>query len=209
MKSVSRKHAQKGAVLIVALLFLVVLTMLGVTAMTGTTFEERMAGNARDAAVAIHSAEASLRAARDVVLGLRGAQGLSVLQTGTGPNEANFADTSNAAGVCVKGLCSPRTYAKDLGVVPPEIPAGVNWAEDDGAQATTDAYAPKSGPNNLLGVSKQSRFIVELFCLPLVGGDIDGQASTCRVWRFTAVGWGKNPNTQVTVQETYISEKRK
>jgi Tfp pilus assembly protein PilX len=54
----------------------------------------------------------------------------------------------------------------------------------------------------------QSRYIIELFCLQLVGGGMGGQADTCRVWRFTAVGWGKNPNTQVTVQEFYISDKR-
>ena len=45
---------QGGAILIVTLLFLVILTMLGVTAMTGTTMEERMAGNTRDASVALH-----------------------------------------------------------------------------------------------------------------------------------------------------------
>jgi Tfp pilus assembly protein PilX len=184
--------------------------MLGVTAMTGTTFEERMAGNARDASVAMHSAEASLRAARDVVLGLRGPAGLSVLQTGTGPNEANFAeDPTKPDGVCINGLCSPRPYDRvTQGVVPPEIPAGVDWTETAFPGATTDAYAASDGATRLRGVSKQSRFIVELFCMPLVGAGTD-QTDTCRAWRFTAVGWGKNPNTQVTVQETYISEKRK
>lgn len=211
MKSPSRMHAQKGAVLIVALLFLVVLTMLGVTAMTGTTLEERMAGNARDGAVAMHAAEASLRAARDVVLGTRAPGGGATLLQAS-PNESNFVlagDDTTTTGKCAGGLCSPRPYNKDLGVVPPEIPSNVDWTEDDGVKATTDAYATKTGANRLRGVSKQSRFIVELFCLPLVGGGMDGQADTCRVWRFTAVGWGKNPNTQVTVQETYISEKRK
>lgn len=212
MKSTRGARDQRGAVLIVALLFLVVLTMLGVTAMTGTTLEERMAGNARDSAIAIHSGEAALRSARDVVLGLRGPSGSSVLQTGTGPNEGNFvlaADETSTTGKCVQGLCSPRPYNRDLGVVPPEIPAGVNWTETAFPGATTDAYAADDAANRLFGVSKQSRFIIELFCLPLVGGGMDGQADACRVWRFTAVGWGKNPNTQVTVQETYISEKRK
>jgi type IV pilus assembly protein PilX len=189
---------QRGAVLIVSLLFLVVLTMLGVTAMTGTTFEERMAGNARDAAVALHSAEASLRKARDQVLGLGGSPA---------PNEANFAGTT-ATGSCNAGLCSPRTYLKELGAVPPDIPANVKWNESADPGATTEAYAADDGADRLRGVSKQSRYIIELFCLPLVGGGMDGQADTCRVWRFTAVGWGKNPNTQVTVQEVYISDKR-
>src|SRR5688572_33183181 len=57
-------HRERGAVLIVALLFLVMLTMLGITAMTGTTMEERMAGNARDNSVAFQAAEAALRDAR-------------------------------------------------------------------------------------------------------------------------------------------------
>src|SRR5688572_9206262 len=57
-------HRQRGAVLIVALLFLVMLTLLGVTAMTSSTMEERMAGNARDNGVAFQAAEAALRDAR-------------------------------------------------------------------------------------------------------------------------------------------------
>lgn len=191
---------ERGAVLIVALLFLVVLTMLGVTAMTGTTFEERMAGNARDAAIAYHSAEASLRRARDTILGLAGTPA---------PLEGNFVKTTNANGLCDAGLCTPRTYVKEVTTVPPEIPAGVNWSEsNDGAGATTLAYATSGDANRLRGVSKQSRYIIEMYCLPLLGTSIGSAADTCRVWRFTAVGWGKNPNTQVTVQEVYISEKR-
>ena len=190
---------ERGAVLIVALLFLVVLTMLGVTAMTGTTFEERMAGNARDAALAYHSAEASLRKARDTILGLAGAPA---------PHEGNFVKTTNANGLCEAGLCTPRTYVKDVATVPPDIPAGVNWSETADSGATTLAYAKSGDTDRLRGVSKQSRYIIEMFCLPLLGSSVGSVADACRVWRFTAVGWGKNPNTQVTVQETYISEKR-
>src|SRR3954468_22751465 len=55
---------QNGAVLIVSLLFLVILTILGITAMSGTTLEHRMAGNTRDQAIAMQAAEAALRDAR-------------------------------------------------------------------------------------------------------------------------------------------------
>jgi type IV pilus assembly protein PilX len=51
----------------VALLFLVILAMLGVSSMTGTTLEERMSGNARDQNVAMQAAEAALRDAEQDV----------------------------------------------------------------------------------------------------------------------------------------------
>ncbi|QKT04349.1 hypothetical protein HUS23_11290 [Ectothiorhodospiraceae bacterium 2226] len=55
-------HAERGAVLLVSLLFLLVLSMLGVTALKTTLLEERMAGNLRDQQLAFQAAEAALRA---------------------------------------------------------------------------------------------------------------------------------------------------
>jgi type IV pilus assembly protein PilX len=54
----SRQH---GAVLVVALLMLLVMTVLGVTAMQMSRMEERMAGNSRDINLAFQGAEAGLR----------------------------------------------------------------------------------------------------------------------------------------------------
>ncbi len=52
---------QRGAVLIMALLLVMVLTILGVSAMQGGVMEERMAGNAHDHHMAFQSAESGLR----------------------------------------------------------------------------------------------------------------------------------------------------
>lgn len=52
---------QRGIVLAVALIMLVVITLLGVSAMQVTSLEERMAGNMRDRSLAFQSAEAALR----------------------------------------------------------------------------------------------------------------------------------------------------
>lgn len=52
---------QKGAVLLISLIFLVLLTIIGVTAMQTTTLQERMAGNLRDLNLAFNAAEAALR----------------------------------------------------------------------------------------------------------------------------------------------------
>lgn len=54
--------SQRGITLVMGLLFLVVLTILGLAAMRGTILEERMAGNARDRNLAFQAAEAAIRA---------------------------------------------------------------------------------------------------------------------------------------------------
>lgn len=54
-------RAQHGAVLIIMLLLLLVMTILGVSAMSGSTLEQRMAGNSRDRQLAFNAAEAALK----------------------------------------------------------------------------------------------------------------------------------------------------
>lgn len=54
---------QQGAVLILTLILLIVLTLLGVTAMRTASFEERMAYNSQDTNLAFQSAESAVREA--------------------------------------------------------------------------------------------------------------------------------------------------
>lgn len=60
---VSPMRNQCGAVLIIALVFLLLLTIIGVGAMRSAVLQERMAGNFRDLNVAFQAAEAAVRAA--------------------------------------------------------------------------------------------------------------------------------------------------
>ena len=59
---------QSGMVLMVSLIFMVLLTLLAVSAMHGTILQERMAGNTRDRMLAFQAAETALRAG-DALLG--------------------------------------------------------------------------------------------------------------------------------------------
>ena len=54
---------QQGAVLVVSLIMLLVVTLIGVGSIRDTVLEERMAGNTRDRNVAFQSAESGLREA--------------------------------------------------------------------------------------------------------------------------------------------------
>jgi len=65
MRTAMNFPRQDGAILVVSLLLLLVMTLLGLTAMQVTRMEERMAGNARDMDLAFQSAEAGLRDAED------------------------------------------------------------------------------------------------------------------------------------------------
>ena len=60
-RPVSRHHCQRGAVLFVTLIILIVMTLIGVTAMRTTTMEEKMAGNMLDRNLALQATETALR----------------------------------------------------------------------------------------------------------------------------------------------------
>lgn len=63
------RYAQDGSALIISLVFLVLLTMIGVASIQDSTLQERMAGNERDRNLAFQSAEAALRAGERWLLG--------------------------------------------------------------------------------------------------------------------------------------------
>jgi len=57
---ISSNMQQQGAVLVVSLIVLLLMTIIGVSSIKTTTLEERMAGNLRDQNLAFQSAEAAL-----------------------------------------------------------------------------------------------------------------------------------------------------
>lgn len=59
---------QRGAVLAVSLIFLLILTLIGITAMSDTVLQEKMAGNLRDSEIAFQAGESALRDAEDLIL---------------------------------------------------------------------------------------------------------------------------------------------
>lgn len=59
-------RAQQGAALVVSLIILVIMTLLGVTAIQVTTSEEKMVANLREFNIAFQAAEAASESRRDV-----------------------------------------------------------------------------------------------------------------------------------------------
>lgn len=193
-------RAQRGAVLIVSLMFLVILTMLGVTAMSGTTMEERMAGNTRDAAAALQAAEAALRDARRDINGT----------PGPGPGRtppikaAVFGDGSTGGSCNNTGLCLPLAYVdKPPSYLPPTPPHSMKGSPS----VTYGTYtgAPPLGAAGGGALIAQPTYLIELFCLRLYGESIGGEGCSESFYRITATGYGRSPHTTVTLQEVYVS----
>lgn len=70
LHSKTMKQRQAGAVLIVALVMVLLMTIVGVSAIKGSNLQELMAGNVRDKQISFQAAEASLRAAETAVNGI-------------------------------------------------------------------------------------------------------------------------------------------
>lgn len=63
---VANRQRERGAVLIVAMIFLIIMTLLAVTGMTTTSLEEKMASNSQESSRAFQAAETGLaRALQD------------------------------------------------------------------------------------------------------------------------------------------------
>lgn len=59
--ALSRAYAQRGASLLVVLILLLIMTLLGLAILRGTSLEERMSANLRDRGLGFQAAEAALR----------------------------------------------------------------------------------------------------------------------------------------------------
>ncbi len=120
-------HRQQGAVLIVSLIMLLVVTLIAVSSMQGTVMEEKMAGNSRDRNLAFQTAESSLREAEGYVEGISslgaftGSGGLYGI-TDTEPYYASTTTWSDATNHVVAGASygsydAPRYFIKSYTVV--------------------------------------------------------------------------------------------
>ena len=152
---------QRGAALIVAMVMLLAMTLLGVTAVRNTTLQERMAGNLRDSNLAFQAAERALREGEaylqsPTIPPFTGANGLLTMQDDAG--EGSFwssydwaANGRNAAAVTGDDVVSvPQYVIEELPPVPiaggserfaPLPDVGYFRVTAQGAGGTTDAIA--------------------------------------------------------------------
>ncbi|WP_082079455.1 pilus assembly PilX family protein [Cupriavidus basilensis] len=179
------RGAQRGISLVMVLLFLIILTLLGVAASLTSLSSERMARNARDQNIALQAAEAALRDARNDISVTRGLTG----RTGASPT----CDIQGYKGFCVPADSGSQVW--DLYLEDPNRSVALGEITNlSAAQKMPLAANANSG-----GVSQQPRYIIE--SIPDIAQGSLRAGATQYVFRVTALGYGANPATKVTVQE--------
>ncbi len=171
---------QQGAILIFCLIFLTVLTMMGVSGMESTTLEERMSGNMRDHELAFNSADSALQVGERWLI----AQASRPTTSGDGST----------------GVWS--TDAPD-----PDNGGGLYWwdhANINAAWWTANGIAI----TNVATVAAQPDYLIEEYAVVDTGQSIaigGGEQTVPRVFhRITASGVGVNAATRVSVQATFV-----
>lgn len=114
---------QRGAVLAVSLIVLLVLTLVGVASLQSTSLEERMAGNLRDLNLALQASESTLREAEGVIDGLANATGFGtgggLYSLGNAPDPFSTGTwtgaSSNQASQNYGNAANPRYFIELIG----------------------------------------------------------------------------------------------
>lgn len=176
--SLPHQH-QQGAVLVVGLLILVMLTLIGVTAMSTGMMDERMAGNSRDLNLAFQAGEAALR---DGELYIQG----------------NISPASGFSSTCANGLCQPPINSTPWYTT-------INWS----SSSVTRTYGNGTTATLLPAVAAQPKYIIESIGQPgaVTGTSIAlglKPSSTGNAYRITARGVGGRTETRVFVQSIYV-----
>ena len=180
---------QCGVVLVVAMVILLVMSVIGISSLTSSTMQERMAGNNRQRALAQAAAEAALKEAEDFLL--TNIDSTSKLSQFDGSNGLYSAVFFNSASVDRKPL-------KDAIVV----------LEDDAQWTVGNSVAAAILSNNVK--SKDPRFVIEYIGqeappatanLFVVGAGPEPVLP--HVFVISAIGWGVDQNIYTVLQTTF------
>lgn len=180
---------QRGVTLVIALMFMVALTLLGVGMVRSTTSEERMGANSRDYDLAFASAEAALRDAEIRIQGVyvNPAVPLTFTSFPATPNTCGSGTTGTQRGLCY-GLDEQAFLKSGLSLdAAPAAPLGYV----DGSAVT--------GTSAIMGVNKPPNYLIEIIQIQNVGG-----STPLLAYRITSKGYGRRDTTQVQLQEVVV-----
>jgi Tfp pilus assembly protein PilX len=206
-RTLSRR--QKGAVLIVGLVILLVVTMIGVGGQQSTVLQERMAGNMRQNNIAFQAAEAALQAALSYIE----SQGLPIPATDSGTDlvwtSCTVARASSAAATVEEG----GTVANDHACKRFENTILKDWAKD-----VADVSAGKTYGDVVKALTGESSSIPHVVAAPRIYIEAreepispDTQANSfgqliTYYYTVTSIGFGENEQARAILQSTIAKQ---
>ena len=195
--SIGGRASERGAVLIVGLLVLLVITIIGVTQLQSTVLQERMAGNMRQNNLALQAAEAALQA------------GLSYIEQQRSPPAED-----NAGSNLVWPGCSPAHMGADSTadddpcgrfdrLILPRWRGDLEQAEDAGASyAEVAALTAAASAGALPGLIAQPRIYIEVRYAPPLDAEQAARGVGIHYYTVSAVGFGANEQARAILQST-------
>jgi type IV pilus assembly protein PilX len=186
---------QGGVILFIALIFLVVLSLLGVSLYNTTSAEEKMARNYRDVELAGQAAEAAVR---DAKIRIRG-WWVYVANKDALPQPLDpLAFTSD----CTSGLCAAATQPADRNkslTGSPSVKIGECPGSCDGLGNGTGTGSPEMQG---LTAALQPRYLIELVDYHPPGYSMT--SVPVYAYRIVALGRGRLETTRVLRQEIFV-----
>ncbi len=195
------QRKQSGAVLIVTLMLLIVMTVLGLSSMNNSIMEEKMAGNLRNSNMSFMAAESGLRVAEQSIVDLSskpvpsedGSSGIWLLDY----PDANFDASVDEAPSEFWWLANAQSW----------------WANDADAGTGTDSNTLYHlGDDNALGgtgadadKTLTSHYVVEYLqpvCDTMNVGQQSDQQSCEEYYQITALGLGAGSGSRTYLRST-------
>ncbi|MBI5753098.1 MAG: hypothetical protein HZA59_13295 [Hydrogenophilales bacterium] len=179
----STPQRQRGAVLAIGLLILVVMTLIGVTGMSTSGLQLKMAGNLKDWHIAFQAVEAGLRDGETDIASERGG--------GSDNKCSTFGVTPEYDGIC---RTDPGTLQS--------IWQTIDFKDSASTQKYV-LYGAKTGATALSGVVTQPRYIIEPVPTSKSGESLRPPKKT-KTFRVTAVGYGGTAEANIMAQSTTV-----
>jgi Tfp pilus assembly protein PilX len=203
LSSQLNKKNQQGAILVVALLFLLIMTILGLSGISSSFMEEKMVGNSISRERAFQASEAALRSA-ELFLAAAGNKDIVIAEVcgrvgnDSDPCDRAYDDSGNQiktvgddrGDTCPNGYCTPSEQdaaydadaahdCNDAAYIPERwqsCPTGTAAAGSNLSLFTTaGSYQIYPNPNQLGNIAQEPRYIIEF-----IGYRIpDGELSAC------------------------------
>ena len=184
---------QSGVVLFIALMFLVLMTILGFSLYSLTDTGERTSRNFRDADLAFQAAEAALRDAEKRIAG--------TWSDPVYPVSIDAFDSSCTGGLCESGAASGAATISNLITNGIEIGQCGTSGGCDGLGNGTSTGTP-----SISGVATQPRYLIQIASsasLTPPGTSLieEVRINPAILYRITALGTGSSATTHVLLQE--------
>lgn len=185
---------QGGATLVVALIILLVMTLIGVSSIKSSTLQERMAGNARQKAIAKNAALVALKEGENLLAA-------TIVNPPKVPNLNPF----NGSGSLYSVVIRPG----------PQAAAPVTFDVKDAAAWANNGTASSAVSTSL--VSQQPKYIIEYMgkvnppsekpVTSLDNEEKDRKEKIAYAFRVTAIGWGRDANITTVLESTFVTGK--